>query len=157
MNELIRNMHEGELGPEGEVYFGLFEKYINLFNWDGASDAYALTCAQYLNNLDDALIDHLCEASVRYCNDFLDDIGEEPKQFAKPRDVLSLIYPNSLSISNPEGRKNPVIHLELNCAWEEEHGMEWIIRRNKVLYVGAYIGGDPWGEFEPEEGNYAKP
>lgn len=161
MPELVRNIRQEHLGQEGEVYFALFDKYISLFNWQGADEAYVLKCAQYLNDLDEQIITHLCEASIRYCHDFLDAIGQEPKHFNDPRDVLALIRPSSLSIPKPhvlkpQGEDVPVIHMELNCAWEEEHGMEWVIRDGKVLYVGAYNGENPWSDFQPKESwNYA--
>jgi hypothetical protein len=156
VNDLVRNIHEGDYGQEGEVYFSLFEKYITLFNWHGADDTYVMKCAHSLNNLSEVVIDHLCIASIRYCNDFLAGTGQEPKQFNTSRDILPLIYPSSLSVPNTKDPAIPVIHMELNCEWEEEHGMEWIIRNDKVLYVGAYNGSDPWGEFEPKDSwNYA--
>jgi hypothetical protein len=155
-NKLVQNLREGQHGQEGEVYFALFEKYIPLFNWRKANDAYIMKCADHLNSLDETIIGHLCRASIRYCNDFLDAIGQEQKHFNKPRDVLSLIYPSSLSIPEPKEESIPVIHMELNCEWEEEHGMEWIIKDGKVLYVGAFNGLDPWAEFEPKDSwNYA--
>ena len=44
----------------------------------------------------------------------------------------------------------------LRVGKEEEHGMEWIIRGNKVLYVGSFNGEDPMGDFSlKNEWNYA--
>ena len=117
---------------------------------------YIEKCADYLNSLSDEVIDRLCEASIRYCNDFCDMVGEEPKKFENIRDVLKLIQPNGLSIPKPKDENTPVIDLELNCDWEEEHGMQWIIRNNQVLYVGAYNGEDPWGDYTTKKvWNYA--
>ena len=156
VSDLIRNMHEGRFGQAGEVFFSLFGRYINLYNWEAASDAYVLSCARYLNALPEPTVTHLCEASIRYCNDFLNAIGEEPKAFARPRDVLLLIAPISLSIPDPKERDSPVVHLELNCDWEDEHGMEWLVRAENVLYVGAYNDENPWADFSPKaSGNYA--
>ncbi|VEP15013.1 conserved hypothetical protein [Hyella patelloides LEGE 07179] len=156
MIKLIKNLHNASNGQEGEVYCTLFERYINLYNLEDASETYVLKCAKYLNNFDDMIINHLCEASIRYCNDCLETVGEDLKYFDDPRAVLALINPSSLFIPNPEGRNEPAIDLELNCEWEEEHGMEWVIRGDKVLYVGAYHGENPWGEFEPKDNwNYA--
>lgn len=151
MIELIKNVHDVKYGQEGEVYFSLFNKYISLHNWQGASQAYVLKCAEYLNSFDAVIINSLCKASIHYCNDVLETIGEDLKQFDNPQDILSLIYPNSLNIPDPKGHEEPVVHMELNCEWEEEHGMEWIIRNDRVLYVGAYNGENPWGEFEAED------
>lgn len=153
---LLRNIENVKEGQEGEVYCRLFHQYIKLYSWKGAGMGYIEKCAAYLNSLSDEIIDRLCEASIRYCNDFCDMVGEEPKKFENVRDVLKLIQPNGLSIPKPKDENTPVIDLELNCDWEEEHGMQWIIRNDEVLYVGAYNGENPWGDFtEKKEWNYA--
>lgn len=157
MKELIRNIHHQSHGQKGEVYFALFDKYINFSNRKGARDTYIVECAEYLNSIsfNDSIINRLCEASICYCNDVLDTIGEELKYFDDLKDVLLLIDPSLLII--PDSKRNePVVHLELNCEWEEEHGMEWIIREDRVLYVGAYNGENPWAKFTKKDScNYA--
>lgn len=153
--EIIKNIIEGEFWLEGEVFFNLFNKDIAL-SVEDTGISFAKKCAEYLNNLPHEVIEHLCEASIRYCNKFLEAIGEPKKEFNKPSDVLPLIHPGVLIVPDPEISDNPVIHLELNCEWEEEHGMEWVIRDNKVLYVGAFNGDDPLSDFsEKQSWNYA--
>jgi hypothetical protein len=153
--ELIKNTENGEYGIEGEVFFGLFEKYIMLLVEDDNLD-YAYKCAIYLNAIPESLVNDLCEASIRYCNAFLDYIGEPTIEFQKTQDILKHIFPSILIVPFPDGVSEPVIHLELNCTWEEEHGMGWIIRGNKVLYVGSFNGEDPMGDFSlKDEWNYA--
>jgi len=47
------------------------------------------------------------------------------------------------------------VHLELKCSWEVEHGMEWLIRNDKVQYVGAFEGLDEWENYSCKQpGNY---
>ncbi len=153
--ELIKNIEKGEFGIEGEVFFRKFDKYIALSIEDD-NIKFAQECAEYLNSLTEDVVETLCEASIRYCNSFLDAIGEPTKSFEKASDVLGLIYPSVLLVPYPENENEPVIHMELNCAWEPEHGMEWVIRGNKVLYVGAFNGEDPWSDFSQKETwNYA--
>lgn len=156
MKELIRDRHLTKYGIEGKVYFSLFNRYIDFHSEEDISEAYELKCAQYLNSLSEEIVTHLCLASIAYCNDFLDHIGEPLKEFKQPREVLALIEPLTLLIPNPEGSEEPVIHLELNCEWEEEHGMEWVVRGNRVLYVDAFNGVDPWDDFAEEEYNYVQ-
>lgn len=154
--EVIRNIKLTEFELEGEVFFKCFNKYISLFVDDGEDAEYAQICAKYLNELTDPVIIRLCEASIRYCNDFLDAVGEPLKTFEKAIDVLKLISPSVLIVPYPENGDEPVIHLELNCEWEPEHGLEWIVRADKVLYVGAFNGEYPWDEFSSGDlGNYA--
>lgn len=62
----------------------------------------------------------------------------------------------SLIVPDPEQGDEAVIHLSLNCEWDREHGMEWIVRGGEVLYVGPFHGEDPWRDFTVKEPwNYA--
>ena len=79
---LLRNIHNVEDGVDGEVYFKLFNQYIKLYSWKGAGMNYIEKCANYLNSFSDEVINRLCEASIRYCNDFCDMVGEEPKEWS---------------------------------------------------------------------------
>ncbi|MDJ0940564.1 MAG: hypothetical protein QNJ00_12465 [Woeseiaceae bacterium] len=155
--ELIRNLGPGYYGSgtEGECYFGLFDRYIKLID-DESNLEYASQCVMLLNSLEDSVIDALCEASIRYCNGFLEDIGEPTRRFDTPRAVLDLINPVLLLVPYLTDSRVPVVHLELNCDWEVEHGMEWIVREDRVQYVGAFHGEDPWRDFSVMDAwNYA--
>ncbi|GKX49959.1 DUF6985 domain-containing protein [Budvicia aquatica] len=152
MKQLIKDVTTSDEWPmlEGECFFSLFDRYIEFYTDDYADLAYATRCIEYLNNLDDAVIDELCRASIRYHN------ASEPVEFSNPRDVLTLITPCSLMVPNPENGDEPVIHLELNCSWEVEHGMEWLIRGDEVLYVGHFTSVDCWGDYQVKDRwNYA--
>ena len=144
-----------EDGFDGKVYFGLFGKTIELI-LDAEDSEFALECATVLNSLEDNVIDSLCHASIRYCNDFLEMIDEPRMDFKHHKDVLKFVYPSALIVPCPNSVREPVVHLELNCEWEIEHGMEWIVRGGLVLYVGAFNGEDPYDDFVPKERwNYA--
>ncbi|MGL6312415.1 DUF6985 domain-containing protein [Vibrio sp. WXL103] len=152
--QLINNIKKSEYGIEGEVYCRLFDKDIAL-SVEDEEMIFAEKCANYLDGLQGEVIDELCRASINYCNSYLKAIGESPKLFANPLDILKLIYPSVLMVPYPEGAE-PVIHMELDCEWEPEHGMEWIIRNDKVLYVGAFNDEDPWSDFDEKASwNYA--
>lgn len=154
---LIKNIRTDSNFPEqleGEVYFPLFRKDIAVWGFTQNSVDYANECAALLVNLSEELISELCQSSIKYCNTFLEEVGEETKHFENEKDVLNFIYPSGLIIN--DGASMPVIHMELNCEWEEEHGMEWIIRANKLQYVGAFNGQSPFDDFtEKEEWNFA--
>ena len=143
---VINNLKTNEYFElEGEAYLELFEQNIKVYIDQESDIEYAELCITYLNTLSEGLIDEICKASIRYCNEFLDDIGEDIIEFSKPTDVLTHITPNTICISKPENKSEPAIDLELNCTWEEEHGMEWVIRNGKVMYVGPYHGINPYG------------
>lgn len=157
MQELIKDVTtEGSWPLQGKAYFGLFNRYVDFVVEDAATIEYVERCVRYLNSFDDALIESLCKVCIRYCNDFLEAVGEPKKSFASPREVLALISPSLLIVPNTEDLDEPVVHMELNCEWEIEHGMEWVIRENRILYVGAFNGEDPWAEFLTKDTwNYA--
>jgi hypothetical protein len=104
----------------------------------------------------DNLIDSLCEACIRYCNGFLAEVGEGPRTFKSPRTILNSVSPSVLIAPNLEDLDESVIHMEQSCDWEVEHGMEWVIRGNKLLYVGSFTGEDHWAKFLGKDSwNYA--
>lgn len=124
---------------EGTIPFDLLNQDITILldESDGPDFAYAETCVKALNQLSDQAIDRLCEASLRYCYDFCDIVGEEPPKINASREILMYIEPNSMIIEKVED-DSVVIHLELECSWEEEHGLEWLIKDEQVLYVGPF-------------------
>jgi hypothetical protein len=117
---------------------------------------YVERCGRFLADLPSSVTEALCNASIRYCHAFQQTIGEELSPLLDPRDVLRLISPSALIIPNPPPDNEPALCMELNCEWETEHGMEWVVRGDNVLYVGAYQGTDPWADFSDEASwNYA--
>ncbi|MCB8887753.1 DUF6985 domain-containing protein [Vreelandella malpeensis] len=146
--EYVRGLQQGEDGVEGEVYSTLFDRFFPLLSEDAAPD-FIKRCAAYFNALDESIIEHLCQATIHYIEVFLSETGEPIIEFATPREVLKLVTPSVLIVPTPEGAA-PVAHLELECQWEPEHGMEWIVRGDRVLYVGPFNGEDPWGSFSPK-------
>jgi len=134
----------------GELRYDYFDCDIEFVADESVDSDYIKRCALYLNEVTEKVIDHLCEASVRYCNDFLDSIGEKKCEFTKTEDILSLITPSCLSVSEPQKGSEPIVSLELDCEWEIEHGMEWVIREGKVIYVGVFTGTCPWEGYESD-------
>lgn len=154
---LIKNARVDSDFPDemtGEVYFPLFKRDISVDGFTEESLAYAQACAELLINLSEPLITSLCQASIRYCQEFLETIDEPLQEFPEERSVLDHITPGVLIISDED--TEPVINLELNCSWEPEHGMQWIIRGDKVRYVGPFYGENPFDDFsKPNQWNFA--
>lgn len=154
---LITDIKKTDLyNVEGKCTFLLFNQEIDVYVEDGSSIAYAETCVQYLNTMPNELITQLCEASLRYANDFNEAVGDEPLIVKKPTDILQHISPGSVIIPEPENENQPAFSLSLSCSWEEEHGLEWVIRDGKLMYVGAFEYMDPYGDCDIDsEYNYA--
>lgn len=153
---LIKNLAKTEFGIEGEVFFRLYGTFIGLTIDEESNVEFAQKCAALLNNLSRSVVDHLCRASERYCNDFLYEVGEPLIEFKTNRAVLDRIEPGALIVPKPNEIATPVVHMELDCDWEEEHGMEWLIRDNTVLYVGGFNGCYEYDTFKGRDSwNYA--
>lgn len=142
---MIKNIRKTDYGIEGEMKFLLFDQEIGVMMDEEVSEEYAISCAEYLNSLSEELIDQLCEASIAYCREFCEDVGEEIPEINGTRDILKYIQPRSLIIEVPKNEQI-VFHMELNCDWEIEHGLEWTIKDGKVMYVGAFECAGGWDE-----------
>ena len=53
----------------------------------------------------------------------------------------------ALGLEKPEA-DIPAFDIECGCDWEEEHGMEIIIKGDELLYIGEYAGLGPWADKE---------
>jgi len=153
---LLKNISHTGTGIEGEVFFELFDRNF-AFLTDKISDLnFVEKHAACLNTMPERVIDALANASVRYYNGFLGRVGEKEQVFDTARDLFSLIYPQVLIIPYPQENQDSILHLELNCEWDAEHGMAWIVRNRSILYVGAFNGMDPWGDYQNKDAwNYA--
>lgn len=143
---MITDIIKTDYGLEGKVEFRLFNKTINVLMNENIDLKYANLCAENVNNLDEKIINRLCQYSISYCNDFCDDVGEEPYEFNTLIDVLNYVRPTSLIINTPKDTNKIAFHLELNSDWEVEHGLEWTICNGKILYVGSFENENGWKE-----------
>ncbi|SHN60481.1 DUF6985 domain-containing protein [Desulfovibrio litoralis] len=134
---VIKNIQREQYYFTGQTFFKLFNTDINVSIDLKAPDFnFAEKCAVALNNMKPETIDKLCEFSILYCYDFCDAIGAEAPKLETKRDILKYIKPQDLIVNIPKDNST-VIKLFMECNWEEEHDMEWLIKDDKILYVGA--------------------
>lgn len=156
---MIKNIKTTDCGIEGEFEFKLFNLKTDVCADDDVEIGYMNKCIENLNSLSDEVIDKLCEYSIRYCEDYREYFEDEEidiPEGIKGREILKYIYPVVVGIENPEVKNSIGYSIELNCDWEEEHGMEWVIRDNEVLYVSSYNGMGAWCDDYDDGGNYVK-
>ena len=154
---MIKELEKTKDGFEGKVLFSMFEMDIYIQSFEEVDIKYAEKCAAALNGLNERIINLLCEYSVHYCRDFCESVGEDCPEITNTKDILKYIQPLGLTISSPKDN-DVVLDLELNCTWEGEHGMEWLIKGNEILYVGSFSGVSAYEEkayYEEMLGNYA--
>ncbi|WP_025181211.1 DUF6985 domain-containing protein [Leptospira interrogans serovar Szwajizak] len=124
--DLLKFTSSPDAIPEGKVWFALLNTYMDFSVENSVNVDDVFIVAKRLNSLSSEVIDECCAAAMRYRTAFLKVIGKPDLPIAQKSDILKCIYPGTLIISNSNlSNDSPVIHLELNCEWEPEHGMEW--------------------------------
>lgn len=154
-NSLITDIVTAERGPwlTGKVHWPLFNCQVPVtFGRDGTvSLQYAERCVSRLLHLKKAEIDSLLRASIAYFRDVEYCHGEPvemmfefegmpyPEGLEQPERILPYIKPVEISIDREvPGVESVSIFSE--CAWEPEHGLQWVVRNGKPLFVGAFGG-----------------
>ena len=155
--EIFRHSNGKFAGTEYSVLAGIFPEPIEISIDNDVGLDFANDCALILKNLTIPIVDHLCRATELYCNDFLYFVGKPLLQFSNKRSVLESVCPTTLIIPEDNPSREPLVHMELNYNLvESELGMEWVVRDSGALYVGPWVGYDPYEEFkEQHPWNYA--
>ena len=61
-------------------------------------------------------------------------------------DILDCVRTGVIIIPS-QVRASPVVRIELDCDWEPEHGLEWVVESpNFIVYVGPFRMIDDWRE-----------
>ena len=163
MNEqnLISDIVPAERGPwlTGKVYWPLFncQVTVTLGRNGTVSLEYAERCVSQLLSLETVEVQNLLRATVAYFQDVEYCHGEPvemmfefegmpyPEGLEQPERILPYIKPVELSIDQ-EVPGFMSISVFSECAWEPEHGLQWVVRNGKALFVGAFSGLDSHGE-----------
>ena len=102
---------------------------------------YAKKCLSYFESIPKQVEQRLCKYLFRYFRDYLqyfeEDETEEWKSITE-KNILDYIQ-IKLLIVDSECRTDIIeFHIEGNCDWEPEHGLEITISNGKILYVGPF-------------------
>lgn len=157
---MITDIHKGDYGVEGKMRWELFDEEISVGIGDNVDIAYAEKCAEALNGLPEETVNAIWEAAKKYCLFFIDLCGDEWDEWNEmslnvtkktpAEKIKSEIFPSCLIIDEPEdGRIG--FHIECNCSWESEHGLEITILDGKLVYLGAFESRGAWDEFAPND------
>lgn len=157
---MITDIHKGDYGIEGKVSWELFDTEISVGMDDNVDITYAEKCAEALNNLPEETIKSIWEAAKKYCLYFIDLCGDEwddwnEMSFEVTKEtpaekIKSEIFPGYLIINEPKDERVG-FHIECNCSWEPEHGLEITILDGKLVYLGAFESRGAWDKFDPDD------
>lgn len=147
---MIREMIQNQFGElEGKIWNDLFQTELVVEFPSVEEQEYAQRCAEYFSHMPDDMVDRLCVYCNRYCDAFRRFFGEE--DFEVPaevsgREILSYVTPGRLIVELAQNSDALAFHVECECEWEPEHGLEITINSAKILYVGPYEGVSPYDE-----------
>ncbi len=157
---MITDIEEGEYGLEGFTYWELFDEKIDVTINEDVDIAYAEKCAEALNNLSVETVNAIWEAAKRYCLYFMDLVGTDGDDFEEmsikvtentpAEKIKSEISPSVFIVDKPKDERIG-FHLECNCSWEIEHGLEITILDGKLVYLGAFEDCGAWDKFDPDD------
>lgn len=146
--------HKEDWGAE--FYAPVFNQYMGVYVGDPDISTEAVEkVVQAFNQLDQDTLAKLFQFSWDYCKSFCDYVGDqECPSIQQPEEILQYIEPIDMMIEMDPERTETIIRIELNCDWEVEHGLEWLIRDQQILYVGSCEVPDAWKELSYYE-NYS--
>lgn len=131
---------------EGKAWNEVFQTDIRVSISSENKLPYAKKCAEYFSNMSEEMVERLCKYCIRYCEEMRELIGEDEVEVPaniKGKEILSYIEPSVLIIDEACDESIIEFHVECECDWEEEHGLEITIKDNKIIYVGSYDGMPP--------------
>ncbi|GFI24492.1 hypothetical protein IMSAGC011_03293 [Lachnospiraceae bacterium] len=149
----IKNLKENEFGEmEGEVYFNAINQNITvLFEKEVPMD-YVEKQVEYLQALDEKVIQKMCYYADLFRKEEMEaypdkDYPEGMDKINNPLELLDYFAITELQIemyANENVKEVRVLNLSGSCDWDEENGIQWLIKEDEVVYTGAYDGLGIW-------------
>ncbi|ODP28795.1 hypothetical protein PTI45_01771 [Paenibacillus nuruki] len=142
MSEHLTHIQRHEQDWEAQFHSSLFQSEVSVIAYDlDISTEQAEVAVLAFNHLDEHVIASLCQFSWDYCISFCEYVGDvEAPSIQEPLEILKYIKPTALIVEHLPEHTEPIVHVELECDWEVEHGLEWLVRGQQILYVGSFDG-----------------
>lgn len=144
----IENIKEDEyVGFEGEVILENWGCKVKVTFPTETKRIYAEKCAEYMQNMDSSIMQRLAKYSYRYFKEFeeiLDDDDLDMPRDVLEAEILEYVRPSVIIVEEDCREDRIEFHVECNCDWEIEHGLEFTISDGKILYVGGFDDMPPY-------------
>lgn len=114
---------------------------------------YAARCVQWLAEADETLIREICQFALYYLQDTLEStsvgelLDEKIQHIRDPLDILRYMAFGSLAIDPPPDEESadiPVLTLSGGCDWQEDEGLQCLVKNGHVVYLGGWNDLDIW-------------
>lgn len=126
---------------EGIVQLKNIDKPIKICSYSEVGRSYIEKCLNHFENLSDERWKELKYYIEKYAKDMEYDIkGNDVLKNIKFQNI-QIKYSSVLSSNND---LIPTYSIECSCKWEIEHGMEIVIKGDKIMYVGTFDDVGLW-------------
>lgn len=129
----------------GKAYILPFDTELEVIVDEDVEIVYVEKCIEYINNLSQLLLNKISERAYKYYDFIRNECGDVDDIL--PEKIMEHVHPLNIFVEKPEV-DIPAFDIECGCDWEEEHGMEIIIKGDELLYIGEYAGLGPWANEE---------
>ncbi len=127
------------------------------------SPEFVKRCEEHLKNMPERMAGVIMEGAKKYCLFFMELCKEaagnqyDPNEFppvtpeTPAAEFAKYFGVTSMQIEAPENARIPAYRLSGHADWEPEHGLEIIIRGDRVLYLGSFDCNSPWSDYDPDD------
>ena len=158
---LIKNLVENEFEQmEGDIYFNFLKKDISILYEKEVPMEYIIKSIEYLNSLDQNVMRSLCEYAKKFSRKMINNYPDVNypiglKNISEALEILNYMEILRLKVDMYKDDSIRVLNLSGSCAWDEDNGIQWLIKEDKVIYVGPWDDLDIWyADLDNEFTNY---
>lgn len=136
----------------GYAEFPYFHKQIEVTCDEGVTAEYVAQSIRWLAEVDEALVREICQYALYYLQDELESTskgelqGQDIQHIQEPLEVLLYMEFDSLDIKIPKEPEIPVLNLSGGCDWQEDEGLQCLIKNGRVVCMGSWNDEDVWDE-----------
>ncbi len=128
----------------GSIYFAKFNLTVSLsLDKERNNEDYDHRCIEAFFNWGETLFIKLQDTTFEYYKDYEEMCGGfDDLAIDSPSEIWQYCKPTNIHFtSSSQDSSSTFIDVELDCDWEIEHGMQWLVKNtDELMYVGPYFG-----------------
>lgn len=134
----------------GYAEFPYFHRQIEVVCHEGVTPEYAARTLQWLAAVDETQVREICRYAMYYLQAQLEEtsvgelLDEGIEHLEDPLEILDYMEFGSLYIKPPQDPMLPVLNLGGGCDWQEDEGLQCLMKDGHVVYMGSWNDMDVW-------------
>lgn len=144
----------------GYAEFPYFHKQIQVTCDKDITPEYVIQSLQWLAAVDETQIREICQYALYYLQDQLAStsvgelLDEDIQHIQEPLEVLRYMELCNLDIKPPLNPDIPVLNLSGGCDWQEDEGLQCLMKNHHVIYLGHWNDMNVWNEHLLDDNQY---